>query len=218
MPSSSFRSRGAFSPAVWLVVLIAVAGTLFAVTKISSGVPNNTVKLTAAQSRNSGRCPAVSTQRVNARSKVGTYVDRRGATQHHGDGQGPFVPPGCPISAPATTTAGNVTQAGQVQTVNCPSVKDKLPAIPASAANEVARNLALLDTQIAEANARLAKLAVKPEGGKNFIQNAITGPLKDKRTAVLERIAISIGRTAAKPTNLGGLATCTLNGAAAGGG
>jgi hypothetical protein len=102
--------------------------------------------------------------------------------------------------------------------VNCPTVKNALPAIPASAQAEVTRNLALLDTQIGEANARLAQLAVKPEGGANFVQNAIIGPLKDKRAAVLERIAISIGRTAAKPTNLGGLATCKLNGAAAGGG
>jgi hypothetical protein len=188
---------------------------LFAVTKISSGVPNNTVKLTAAQTRNKGNCPAVSTKRVNARSKVGTYVDRRGATQHHGDGQGPFVPPGCPIPAPAatgTTTAGNVTQAGQVQTVNCPAVKQALPAIPASAANEVNRNLALLDTQIAEANARLAKIFVKPEGGPAFIQNAILGPLEDKRFATLNRMATAIGRTAAKPTNLDELAPCTLKG------
>jgi hypothetical protein len=36
--------------------------------------------------------------------------------------------------------------------------------------------------------------------------------LKDKRVSTIDRIAISIGRTAAKPTNLGGLATCSLNG------
>ena len=102
--------------------------------------------------------------------------------------------------------------AGGPQTVNCPAVQGALPAVPASAQAEVTRNLALLDTQIAEANARLAKLFVNPEGGKNFIANAITGPLEDKRFAVLNRIATAIGRTATRPENLDELAPCTLNG------
>jgi hypothetical protein len=216
MPSS-FRSRSPVSLSIVLAAVIAIAGALFVVTRMAGGVPTNTVELAAAQSRKSAKCPAVSTKKVNAWSKTGTYVDRRGVTQHHDDGAGTFVPTGCAIAAPTVLGAGNTTKAGQAQTVNCPTVKNALPAIPASAQAEVTRNLALLDTQIGEANARLAQLAVKPEGGANFIQNAIIGPLKDKRAAVLERIAISIGRTAAKPTNLGGLAACTLNNAAAGG-
>src|SRR6185295_9807236 len=63
----------------------------------------------------------------------------------------------------------------------------------------------------AEANQRI--VSTQGQGGPNFIQNAILGPLKDKRVATIDRIAIAIGRTAAKPTNLGGLATCTLNNA-----
>ncbi|GAA4687527.1 hypothetical protein GCM10023263_24750 [Phytohabitans rumicis] len=99
-------------------------------------------------------------------------------------------------------------------TISCPSVADKLPAVPASAQAEVSRNLALLNTQIAEANNRLATSA--GQGGANFVQNAILGPLADKRTATIDRIAISIGRQGTRPTNLGGLATCSL--ATAGGG
>jgi hypothetical protein len=98
------------------------------------------------------------------------------------------------------------------QTVNCPEVEGELPAVPASAAAEVERNLALLDTQIAEANARLARLAVNPEGGPNFVQNAIVGPLEDKRFATLNRIATAIGRTAERPSNLADLAPCTVTG------
>jgi hypothetical protein len=108
--------------------------------------------------------------------------------------------------------AGGAAAGGAAQTVNCPAVAGALPAIPASAANEVTRNLTLLNTQIAEANARLARLAVKPEGGPAFIQNAILGPLKDKRVATLNRIATAIGRTAARPGNLVNLAPCSLNG------
>jgi hypothetical protein len=98
-------------------------------------------------------------------------------------------------------------------TVACPDVASKLPAIPARAKAEVDRNLALLNTQIAEANKRLVTSA--GEGGPNFVQNAILGPLADKRKATIDRIAIAIGRVAAKPTGLDSLATCSLSGAAA---
>ena len=110
---------------------------------------------------------------------------------------------------PADAGAGAATGA---QTVNCPAVEGSLPAIPATAAAEVTRNLALLQTQIDEADARLAKIFIKPEGGPAFIQNAILGPLEDKRFAVLNRIATAIGRTATRPENLDELAPCTLNG------
>jgi len=80
---------------------------------------------------------------------------------------------------------------------------------------EVNRNLSELDNQIAEANQRLVTAA--DEGGKSFIDNAILGPLKANRTAVLDRIATAIGRRAAKPQNLDALAACSLAGAAAAG-
>ncbi|MET9831959.1 hypothetical protein ABZ078_22270 [Streptomyces sp. NPDC006385] len=103
-------------------------------------------------------------------------------------------------------------------TITCPDVRSKLPAIPASAKAEVDRNLALLNTQINEANQRLVKTV--GQGGPNFVQNAILGPLKDKRVATVNRIATAIGRTAAKPQGLDALASCALNatGANAGGG
>jgi hypothetical protein len=93
-------------------------------------------------------------------------------------------------------------------TVSCPTVADKLPAIPAAAQAEVTSNLQLLDNQIAEANRRLATSV--GQGGPNFVQNAILGPLADKRRATLDRIAIAIGRHAARPGGLENLATCTL--------
>ncbi|MBV1935150.1 hypothetical protein KUF83_01050, partial [Streptomyces sp. BV286] len=89
----------------------------------------------------------------------------------------------------------------------CPAVAPSLPAIPASAKAEVDRNLALLNTQIAEANKRLVDTV--GQGGPNFAQNAIVGPLKDKRVATINRIATAIGRTAAKPQGLDSLAPCT---------
>ncbi|CCK31391.1 hypothetical protein BN159_7012 [Streptomyces davaonensis JCM 4913] len=94
-------------------------------------------------------------------------------------------------------------------TISCPDVASQLPAIPATAQAEVDRNLALLQTQIDEANKRLVDTV--GQGGPNFVQNAILGPLASKRTATIDRIAISIGRTAEKPQGLGALAACTLN-------
>lgn len=114
------------------------------------------------------------------------------------------------VSLPSFHQHGSVALAGSTTpTVNCPSVADKLPTIPASATAEVQRNLTLLQTQIDEANKRLASTV--GQGGADFVQNSILGPLKDKRASTLDRIAIAIGRAAAKPTDLGTLAACTLN-------
>ena len=71
------------------------------------------------------------------------------------------------------------------------------------------RNLALLNTQIAEANRRLDTSV--GQGGPNFVQNAILGPLEDKRFATINRIATAIGRNAARPAGLDALAPCALS-------
>ncbi|RDI16822.1 hypothetical protein DFR72_12384 [Lentzea flaviverrucosa] len=116
------------------------------------------------------------------------------------------------VSAPATTTrpastsanAGTGSAAGQV--IECP-----LPVVqnvPAAARAEVDRELANLGKQLAEANERLRTSA--GQGGPNFVQNAILGPLASKRNAALDRIAISIGRVGARPQGLERFATCSL--------
>lgn len=99
-------------------------------------------------------------------------------------------------------------QAGQVQQVDCPDVASQLPEPPAQAQAEVQRNLELLDTQIEEADKRIVD--TKGQGGPNFVQNAILGPLKDKRVATIDRMAIAIGRNAPKPQGLERLAPCKL--------
>jgi hypothetical protein len=131
---------------------------------------------------------------------------------------------GCALSG-AAAGQGNAGQgnggqgdAGQgdvagAQTVNCPAVRDRLPAVPAGAAAEVERELDNLDREIDEANARLARLAVRPEGGPNFVRNAILGPLRAKRVAVLDRIALDIARAGGQRPALADLATCALNAA-----
>ncbi|MBW4701304.1 MULTISPECIES: hypothetical protein [unclassified Micromonospora] len=108
-------------------------------------------------------------------------------------------------------SAAENTGSSAAQTVNCPTVRDKLPAVPAAAAAGVERELANLDEEIARQNERLAKQAADPQGGANFINNAILGPLKSKRVAVLDRIEINFNRVGAQRPNLDSLATCGLN-------
>ncbi|GLY04523.1 hypothetical protein [Actinoplanes sp. NBRC 101535] len=109
---------------------------------------------------------------------------------------------------------GVASAAEGVPTVNCPQVVINVD-IPAKAKAEVDQNLALLDTQIAEANKRLVD--TQGQGGANFIQNAILGPLAGKRESAINRIEIAIGRQGEKPDlNAAGLSKCTLNEAAEG--
>ncbi len=202
MPSP-FRSRRALSLSIALLA-VAVVGALFAAVEVSSGGPENTIAL-ASQSRTQAACPAGTAKNVNVRSKVGTYVDARGTVQHHGDGQEPFVPANC---SPSTTTTRS-TVAVKPQRVACPSVAGALPKVPARASKRVKKNLSLLKSQIAKAN---ALLAVRPRSA-TFVQSTVLKPLKAKRVATINRIGKAIGRTATRPAtrrNLLKLATCTV--------
>ncbi|WP_406005251.1 DUF1996 domain-containing protein [Streptomyces sp. NBC_00637] len=121
-------------------------------------------------------------------------------------GGGGLVAVNYAANASDVTAAAPTTRSAR--TISCPDVKGALPAVPRQARTEVDRNLELLDRQTAQADRRLVD--TRGEGGPNFVQNAILGPLEGKRAAAIERIAIAIGRVAAKPSGLEGLAACTL--------
>lgn len=116
-------------------------------------------------------------------------------------------------AAPATSgpanvdaTAGTATGA---RTVTCPTVADKLPEVPASARDDVDRDLQVLETQIAEANRLIITAA--GQGGPDFVRNTVLGPLEDKRVAAIDRIAAAIGRGGTRPIGLEVLAPCTVS-------
>jgi hypothetical protein len=102
--------------------------------------------------------------------------------------------------------SGNNGGAGATQKIVCPT--PVLPAVPAGAQAGVNQELANLTKQLNEANTRL--INTRGQGGPNFVQNAILGPLADKRKATLDRIAIDIGRITTKPQGLDRFATCAL--------
>jgi regulator of protease activity HflC (stomatin/prohibitin superfamily) len=110
--------------------------------------------------------------------------------------------------AVAALAAGNSGSEVAAQSIACPDPSGAIPAVPASAQAEVTRELQNLQKQIDEANKRLVDTV--GQGGPNFVQNAILGPLKDKRVAALNRIETAIGRAAAKPEGLEQFATCGL--------
>ncbi|MER6571218.1 DUF1996 domain-containing protein [Streptomyces sp. NPDC001093] len=114
------------------------------------------------------------------------------------------------------TWGGNQTKAAtaQVATISCPDVQQKLTNVPWRARQGVATELANLDKQITEAYTRLASTRDAQAKDPSFVQNAIVGPLKDKRAATINRIRIDIQRVGGSFDNaLSQLAACTTQNA-----
>ncbi|MYS90997.1 MULTISPECIES: DUF1996 domain-containing protein [Streptomyces] len=107
-----------------------------------------------------------------------------------------------------TRSGTGVRTAGS--TIDCPDVGSKLTSVPEQARGEVDKELALLDEQIAKAYQRLSESAQQLRQDSGFADNAIMDPLKDKRAATLERIAIAIDRVGDRPEGLEALAACTV--------
>jgi hypothetical protein len=202
MSRSAPRRRGPLSGlsrnqriAAAATILVVFAG-LVTVTRVSSAQEQR-------QSSQSKCGPTVAGAAApDGQDVTTTQQNGRNVRNYWGDGQ--RQRPGCPTNS-------------QQQTVNCPSVKDKLPTVPAAAKDEVDQQLAQLDAQIADANKRLAASSGKSQ---TEINNTILAPLKTKRAATIDRITNAIDRVAARPQGLQDLAACTVktSGGSSGGG
>ncbi|WP_329790783.1 hypothetical protein V1227_02380 [Lentzea sp. DG1S-22] len=155
----------------------------------------------------------LASKRVAALNRIETAIGRVAAKPEGlerfatcGLGQAPAVsaPPATSRTSPAGSTGSAAPAAAG--TIECPS--PVVGNVPAAARAEVDRELANLGKQLAEANERLRTSA--GQGGPNFVQNAILGPLASKRAAALDRITIAIGRVDARPQGLERFATCSL--------
>ncbi|MFJ5994237.1 DUF1996 domain-containing protein [Streptomyces sp. NPDC092370] len=113
-------------------------------------------------------------------------------------------------SAHEENSANQTKSAGaQIATIQCPDVGQKLTDVPDGAREGVDKELANLDKQISEAYTRLASTRQAQAGDAGFVNNAILGPLKSKRVAVIDRIGINIRRVGGQaPGNLEQLAEC----------
>ena len=120
-------------------------------------------------------------------------------------------------AGPARFDGGNSVQnTAAAVTAQCPKVADALPDIRVtqSVRRAVARNLGLLEIQVAAANVRLAETATRDDAAA--AQQAVLGSLANQRAVTIDRIADAIDGVAQRPQNLGALANCTLSNGAAG--
>ncbi|MDX3802762.1 DUF1996 domain-containing protein [Streptomyces sp. AK04-3B] len=115
-------------------------------------------------------------------------------------------------SATEDGTAGNSVRKGgnSAVTIDCPDVGAKLTTVPEQASAEVDRELAVLDEQVAAAYRQLQESAQSVRQDAGFADNAVMNPLKEKRGATIERIAVAIDRVGDRPEGLESLASCTL--------
>ncbi|MBT3149578.1 DUF1996 domain-containing protein [Streptomyces sp. CHD11] len=97
-------------------------------------------------------------------------------------------------------------------TIDCPDVATatQLASVPEEARPEVDKELASLDAQIADAYKRLGESADALKQDPAFAENAIAGPLEEKRSAALARIATAIDRVGDRPEGLEELAGCAV--------
>ncbi|MEZ7154307.1 DUF1996 domain-containing protein [Streptomyces sp. MAD19A] len=114
----------------------------------------------------------------------------------------------------ASATDGGTSDAQVLSgaaTIDCPDVATQLTEVPDQARAEVDKELANLDAQIAEAYKRLGESADAIRQDPGFAENAIAGPLKDKRAAVLARIGAAVEKVGAeRPQGLDDLAGCAV--------
>ncbi|MEV7612526.1 DUF1996 domain-containing protein [Streptomyces sp. NPDC089799] len=87
-------------------------------------------------------------------------------------------------------------------TIDCPDVGDKLRTVPDGARQEVDRNLAQLDNQVADAYTRLSSGRAD--------RNALLGGLKEERGRTIDAIGDAIAGAGARPQGLDGLSNCRM--------
>ncbi|MFF3515660.1 DUF1996 domain-containing protein [Streptomyces sp. NPDC002573] len=107
-------------------------------------------------------------------------------------------------------SGGDQTLASRTVTLDCPDVGQQLTQTPAKAKQQVDADLATLDKQITDAYERLASTRQAQTDDGNYVQNAILGPLKDKRAAMIDRIKADYQQAGATaPGAIDGMAPCT---------
>ncbi|MGW4500193.1 hypothetical protein ACWENR_16465 [Micromonospora sp. NPDC004336] len=180
-----------------VVGTLAVFGGVVAVTQMSSAQDRRS----ASSARPASAACVEASPGATAPGGAGTtrtWQNGRWVRNHWGDGQQS-------LAECRQSRAGGADNGGSA--IACPDVAGRLPRVPERARAEVDRNLSLLQTQIAEADRRLA---AEGRRGQDFVRDAILRPLAGKRRATLERIAVAIDRVGPRPPGLARLAECQV--------
>ncbi|MFF4394096.1 DUF1996 domain-containing protein [Streptomyces sp. NPDC001480] len=129
-------------------------------------------------------------------------------------GGGGLVAANVYASATEGGTDARVLQAGGwgpgSATIDCPDVGSRLTSVPDDARADVDRELALLDQQVSAAYQQLQASAQAVRQDPGSADGTIMNPLKEKRSAAIERIATAIDRVGDRPQGLADMAACTL--------
>ncbi|MBK3588491.1 hypothetical protein JHN49_34255, partial [Streptomyces sp. MBT57] len=88
-----------------------------------------------------------------------------------------------PSGSPPTRTQ---SVGRQMSTIDCPDAGNELPDVPEQARPEVDRELAAMDTQITDAYQQFADRKEQISQDPGLAENAVLGPLRNKRTASLD--------------------------------
>ncbi|MDA5285763.1 DUF1996 domain-containing protein [Streptomyces sp. NPDC054904] len=104
-------------------------------------------------------------------------------------------------------SAGQDGKAAVTATIDCPDVGDKLRDVPEQARKEVDENLAQLDTQVADAYAKLSSGRAKG--------NALLGDLKNQRGRTIGSLSDAMAKQGSRPQGLDQLSACSMQEAAA---
>ncbi|GAA4968000.1 hypothetical protein GCM10023238_39930 [Streptomyces heliomycini] len=95
-------------------------------------------------------------------------------------------------------------------TIDCPDVATALTSVPEQARAEVDKELAAGGRADRGSLQAARGVGRGPPPGPRFAENAIAGPLEEKRSAALARIATAIERVGERPEGLEELADCAV--------
>ncbi|MBU3865847.1 hypothetical protein KN815_17740, partial [Streptomyces sp. 4503] len=112
----------------------------------------------------------------------------------------------------ARRSAGQQAPARAALTVKCPDAATRLSSVPQQARPTVDKELATMDSQVADAYQQLATRGASAD--QDWVRTRVLEPLSAKRRGALNRIGNEIGRMASRPSGLDTLASCTVQQAA----
>ncbi|MET7905002.1 DUF1996 domain-containing protein [Streptomyces sp. NPDC005355] len=108
----------------------------------------------------------------------------------------------------ARQSAGQQTSAQGAMTVTCPDVATELSSVPQQARPAVDKQLAQMDSQVADAYKRLAARGAQAD--QNWVRTRVLEPLTSKRRATLDSIATEMGGASKQAQGLDAMAPCTV--------
>ncbi|MCQ8828642.1 DUF1996 domain-containing protein [Streptomyces malaysiensis] len=111
-------------------------------------------------------------------------------------------------SAARQSAGQRQTSARAAMTVKCPDAATRLSSVPQQARPTVDKELATMDSQVADAYQRLAARGAGAD--QDWVRTRVLEPLTAQRRGALNRIGNEMDRVSSRPSGLGTLAPCTV--------